>query len=144
MAAADLQAIRAGIRTVLQTLPGMSKAQVYLYEPSSAAGGCAALVGTPEPFSLVSSSYGKGLLELTIPVTLVAGDITERTAWERLDGWVLSASGVWQAFLANQTLGGLVDQCIASEVRVIGEREFGGADRLVAEVAVRVLVRRDA
>lgn len=140
MAAADLQTIRSGIATVLKTLDGID--QVYLYEPSSTTGGCAALVGTPEPFSLLGT-YGKGQLDLTIPVTLVAGDFTEKTAWVRMDGWVLSSAGVWQAFAADSTLGGAVNQAVATEVRGIGAREFGGTERLAAEVSVRVLIRRD-
>lgn len=142
MAAADLKAIRTAIKGIVDNLSNMG--QVYDYEPTSIAGGKAAIIGAPEPFSLVSSSYGKGLLDIPIPVTLIAGEITERTAYQTLDGWVLSSAGIWQAFLADRTLGGLVDDCIATEVRTIGERPVGDTVRLAAEVVVRVLVRRDA
>ncbi len=143
MAAADSLAIRAGIATVLETLDGMG--QVYTYEPDTARGR-SAIVGPPEPFALVGSSYGNGLLDMTFPVTLIAGETIDRQASRTLDGWVLSATGVWQAFTANQTLGGLVDQALPVEVRAIGERPIGneGVVFQAAEIAVRVLVRRDA
>lgn len=141
MAAADLSAIRAAIKTVVGGLTGMG--QVYDFEPDTARGRCA-IIGPPESFRLTGSSFGTGLLEITFPVTLVAGEMIDRQASTKLDAWVLSSAGIWQAFIAARTLSGLVDDCIADEVRAIGERQIGDTVFLAAEVAVRVLVRRDA
>ena len=141
MAAADLSTIRAGIKTVVGGLTGMG--QVFDFMPDTARGRCA-VVGDVEPFDLFGESFGNALLELTFPVTLIAGEMIDREAAKKLNAWLLSSAGIWQAFIANRTLSGVAEDCIANEVRSVGEVQIGDSSYLAAEVAVRVLVRRDS
>ena len=143
MAAASLYDIRLAIKAVVEQLPGMG--QVYEYEPDVVRGR-SAIIGTPEVFSFVDGSFGRGLLTVTVPVTLIAGETIDRESSRTLDDWVLSASGVWPLFVTNRTLGGLVDEALAVECRAFGDRPIGteGVPYQAAEVAVRVIVRRDA
>lgn len=131
---ASLSALRAGIATRLATISGLRTASTMPDNPNP-------------PIAIVipnnidyHTAFAKGMQTYGFTVILIVGRVDERTAQNKLDGFVSStgANSVKLAIESDKTLGGVAFDCIVTEMRNYGQLSVGEVVYLSSEFSVLV------
>lgn len=72
-------------------------------------------------------------------VTVIVGRADDRTAQNRLDGFIVGPNSVKKAVEADRTLGGKVNTCRVTEMRNYASITIGETVYLAAEFSVEVI-----
>jgi hypothetical protein len=129
---ASLSALRAGIATRLATITGLRNAATVPDNPNPP-------IAVVLPNSIdYHTAFAKGMQTYSFTVILIVGRVDERTAQNKLDGFVSStgASSVKLAIEGDKTLGGAAFDVIVTEMRNYGQLSIGEVVYLSAEFSV--------
>jgi hypothetical protein len=129
---ASLSALRAGIATRLATITGLRNAATVPDNPNPP-------IAVVLPNSIdYHTAFAKGMQTYSFTVILIVGRVDERTAQNKLDGFVSStgASSVKLAIEGDKTLGGAAFDVIVTEMRNYGQLSIGEVVYLSAEFTV--------
>lgn len=129
---ASLSTLRAGIATRLATITGLRNAATVPDNPNPP-------IAVVLPNSIdYHTAFAKGMQTYSFTVILIVGRVDERTAQNKLDGFVSStgASSVKLAIEGDKTLGGAAFDVIVTEMRNYGQLSIGEVVYLSAEFTV--------
>jgi hypothetical protein len=129
---ASLSALRAGIATRLATITGLRNSATVPDNPNPP-------IAVVLPNSIdYHTAFAKGMQTYSFTVILIVGRVDERTAQNKLDGFVSStgASSVKLAIEGDKTLGGAAFDVIVTEMRNYGQLSIGEVVYLSAEFSV--------
>ncbi len=121
----DLLAILDGLAARLRTVQGL---RTFSYLPDLVAPPCA-IVQLPSDITY-GIVWGGGKQTYTIPIMLLVGTGTDRTAHTHLAAY-MSAAGpksIKGAVDADYTLGGIVDEATIASVGGVARYSFGGTE----------------
>jgi len=129
---ASITDLRTGIATNLATISGLRTSPTLPDNPNPPI----ALV-TPISVSF-DDSFKRGMQTYTFVISVIVGRVDERTAQNKLDGFVSStgASSVKLAVESDKTLGGNAFDCRVTEMRNYGQLTIGDVIYLSAEFTV--------
>jgi hypothetical protein len=129
---ASITDLRTGIATNLATITGLRTSPTLPDNPNPPI----ALV-TPISVSF-DDSFKRGMQTYTFVISVIVGRADERTAQNKLDGFVSStgASSVKLAVESDKTLGGNAFDCRVTEMRNYGQLTIGDVIYLSAEFTV--------
>jgi hypothetical protein len=133
---ASLTSIRDGLKTALQSVTGL---RAFDTIPDAIAPP-AAIVGGPERIQW-DLTFRRASDRYTIPVRIYVGRASERTAQDKLDGYLAGegSGSIKEAIEADPTLGGAVETVRVTEARGYGIYPIGGVDYLGVEFLVDVI-----
>lgn len=132
MASANVANVMTRLGATLEAITGL---RVYDY-PSDQVNPPAAVVAFPELIEF-DSTMSRGSDRLVVPVHVLVGRVSERTAVTRL-GDYLSGSGIKAAVEADPTLEGSVQTTRVTDAE-INVMTVGGIDFLAATFTVEIL-----
>lgn len=135
MTAATPSQVKDGLKTRLQTIPGL---RCYDYQPDQ--------VNPPFAFPTLNqiryhaTAMGAGGVEMDFDITLVLTRQSERVAQDQIDAYTAydGAQSVRAAIEGDRTLGGVVDDCVVREAGTITTLDAN--DTLYLTVDFRVTV----
>jgi hypothetical protein len=129
---ASITDLRTGIATNLATITGLRTSPTLPDNPNPPI----ALV-TPISVSF-DDSFKRGMQTYTFVISVIVGRADERTAQNKLDGFVSStgSSSVKLAVESDKTLGGNAFDCRVTEMRNYGQLTIGDVIYLSAEFTV--------
>ena len=129
---ASVTDLRTGIATNLATITGLRTSPTLPDNPNPPI----ALV-TPISVSF-DDSFKRGMQTYTFVISVIVGRADERTAQNKLDGFVSStgSSSVKLAVESDKTLGGNAFDCRVTEMRNYGQLTIGDVIYLSAEFTV--------
>jgi hypothetical protein len=135
MAAANVASIMSGLNTRLDTIQGL---RCYPY-PSDSISVPAAIVAFPEVIEY-DSTMARGSDRLVVPVHVLVGKVSDRTARTRLGAYLngSGSSSVKSAIETDVTLGATVQTVRVTEAE-INVMTVGAADYLAATFTVEVI-----
>jgi hypothetical protein len=131
----DLGDIMDGLATALATISGL---QVYGYPPDSVTTP-AAVVALPDTITY-DDTMARGADRITIPVHVLVGKVSDRSAAAALAGYLSGAgtSSVKAAVESDATLGGAADTARVTEASV-SVMTVAGVDLLAASFSIDVV-----
>lgn len=129
---ASLSDLRTGIATNLATISGLRTSATMPDNPNPP-------IAVVMPASIsYDEAYQRGMQNYTFVVMVIVGRVDERTAQNKLDGFVSStgASSIKLAIESDKTLGGKAFDVRVSEMRNYGEVAVGDVTYLSAEFTI--------
>lgn len=134
--AANIGAIRDGIKTRLATISGL---RAYDTVPDTIAIP-AAVVGAPELIDF-NAVMGGSKNRYTIPVRIFASRASDRSGQDKIDAYLAAAgaSSVRAAIQGDQTLAGIVDYCVVDQARNYGVFDVAGVEYFGVELVCTIL-----
>lgn len=88
---------------------------------------------------LYDQAFQNGLRRFDFGVTVLVGRVSERAAQRKLDAYISGgSSSIKAAIESDRTLGGLVADCVVTEMRNIGTVSLDQVIYLAADFAVTV------
>lgn len=130
---ATVSAIRTGIATNLGTIAGLRVSATMLDAPRPPV---AMVIPESIEFDLNGS---RGADTFTFTVFVLVGRADDRTAQNRLDGFVAGPSSVKTAIESDRTLGGAADTCRVTSMRNYSQVNVGETVYLGVEFEVEVI-----
>lgn len=131
---ASISDIRSGIATNLATISGLRTSATIPDQPVPPV--AIVILSTVE----YNKAMARGLNLYNFIVQVIVGRADERTAQNNLDAYVSPTgnSSVKLAVESDRTLGGVVDDCLVTDLRNVGSLTYGDQTYLAAEFAVTV------
>jgi len=129
---ASLTDLRTGIATNLATITGLRTSSFVPDNPNPP-------IAIVVPVSVsFDDSFKRGMQTYTFNVLVIVGRVDERTAQNKLDGFVSStgSSSIKLAIESDKTLGGKAFDTRVSEMRNYGQIPIGEVTYLSAEFSV--------
>ena len=133
-----IAAIRDGIKTRLETIPGL---RCHDTVPDSVMPPAVVVRPSPEQFATYDVALG-GVRNLLFEVTLVVSKAWDRTAQDTLDSYIdpTGANSVYAAMEAGPTLGGIVADAYVRSASNYGMITWGTTAYLGCDFLVEVMV----
>jgi hypothetical protein len=125
--------IRTALATALGTVTGLRSSATV---PDNPRPPIAVIIPDRIDFDL---NARRGADRFLFTVTVIVGRADDRTAQNRLDGFIVGENSVKRAIEADRTLGGKVDTCRVTEMRNYSSLTIGEAVYLSAEFVVEVV-----
>ena len=125
--------IRAALATALGSVQGLRSSSTV---PDNPRPPIAVVVPNRIDYDL---NANRGADRFHFSVTVIVGRADDRTAQNRLDGFIVGPNSVKKAIEADRTLGGKVDTCRVTEMRNYSSISVGEVVYLAAEFAVEVI-----
>jgi hypothetical protein len=125
--------IRTALATALGTVTGLRSSATV---PDNPRPPIAVIIPDRIDFDL---NARRGADRFMFTVTVIVGRADDRTAQNRLDGFIVGENSVKRAIEADRTLGGKVDTCRVTEMRNYSSLTIGEVVYLSAEFVVEVV-----
>lgn len=133
---ASIENIRSGLATRLATITGLRTSSFVPDNPNPP-------IAIVQPTNIIfDTAFRRGADTLEFTVTLLVGQVSERTSQSKMDGYCATSgsTSVKAAIEADKTLGGSCFDCRVTQMRsygsiIVGEINYLGAEFVVSVIA---------